>query len=75
MRLKSRPGLDLVTHGFFVLTFPYLMALLLVELSWTRLDWLLLGLVFLASVSGQLSILAPIAISRRRSGSGHRSSG
>ena len=55
MRLKSRPGLDLVTHGFFVLTFPYVMALLLVELSWTRLDWLLLGLVFLASFSGQLN--------------------
>ena len=55
MRFKSRPGLDLVTHGFFVLTFPYVMALLLVELSWTRLDWLLLGLVFLASSSGQLN--------------------
>ncbi len=55
MRLKSRPGLDVVTHGFFVLTFPYVMALLLVELSWTRLDWLLLGLVFLASSAGQLN--------------------
>ncbi len=55
IRLKSRPGLDLITHGLFVLTFPYLVALLLVDVSWTRLDGLLLGLIFLTSVGGQLS--------------------
>ncbi len=55
MRLKSRPGLDLVTHGLFVLTFPYSVTLLLAELSWTRLDWLLLGIFFLTSFSGQLN--------------------
>lgn len=54
MRLKSRPGLDLIVHALFVLTFPYCVVLLLAEVTLGRLDWLLLGIIFLASLAGQL---------------------
>jgi chlorophyll synthase len=55
LRLKSRPGLDLLTHALFVQTFAYLMCLLLIGARWTALDAMLLGVNFLASLSGQLS--------------------
>ena len=54
-RLKSRPGLDLITHALFVQTFSYLSCLLLIKAEWTQLDFTLLGVNFLASLSGQLA--------------------
>lgn len=54
LRLKSRPGLDLLTHAAFVLTYPYLCVRLLIDGAWTDLDLLLLTLGFVASLGGQL---------------------
>lgn len=55
LRLKRRPGLDLLTHAAFVLTFPYLLVCLLIDQPWSDLDRLLLGLGFVASLGGQLN--------------------
>ncbi len=54
-RLKSRPGLDLITHALFVQTFSYLSCLILIKAEWTQADMTLLGVNFLASLSGQLA--------------------
>lgn len=54
VRLKSKPGLDLLTHGLFVLTFPYFVSLHLIDADWSRADWVSLGLAFFTSVAGQL---------------------
>jgi 4-hydroxybenzoate polyprenyltransferase len=54
LRLKSRPGLDLLTHGIFMYTFPYWMCLILIGVAWTALDYQILALAFLSSVTAQL---------------------
>jgi len=55
VRLKSRPGLDLLTHALFVQTFAYFMCLILIDAVWSTLDYLILAVNFLASLSGQLA--------------------
>jgi 4-hydroxybenzoate polyprenyltransferase len=55
VRLKSRPGLDLLTHSLFVQTYTYFLCLLVIDAEWEPLDFLLLGVNFLASLSGQLA--------------------
>lgn len=55
VRLKSRPGLDLVTHAVFVQTYPYLLFLVLLDLDIMALDYLILAICFLSSLSGQLA--------------------
>lgn len=54
LRLKSRPGLDLLTHSLFVESFPYICCLILIEATWTRLDGIILGCTLLGSLSAQL---------------------
>jgi 4-hydroxybenzoate polyprenyltransferase len=54
LRLKSRPGLDLLVHAVFVQTYPYLVCLLLVGTSWEPLDYALLAINFFSSLAGQL---------------------
>ena len=54
IRLKSRPGLDLLTHAFFVQTFPYFICLSLIGAKWIELDYVLLAIFFLASLTAQL---------------------
>ncbi len=54
LRLKSRPGLDLVMHTLFVQTFPYYVTLFLLDLSWLPVDYVLLTTFFLASLTAQL---------------------
>ena len=53
-RLKNRPFFDLITHAAFVQTFPYTVALFLLELPITPLDRVLLALFILASLGAQL---------------------
>jgi chlorophyll synthase len=55
LRLKSRPGLDLLTHALFVQTWPYLICLWLTRSSATQVDGILLGIFFLTSLNGQLN--------------------
>lgn len=55
VRLKFRPGLDLVTHAVFVQTYPYLLFLVLLELDIMALDYFILAICFLSSLSGQLA--------------------
>ncbi len=54
LRLKSRPGLDLPIHAFFVETFPYVLVMYLLNLAWARLDYVILGLGIMASLTAQL---------------------
>lgn len=53
-RLKHRPGADLLIHAFFVETFPYFLILILLELDWMKLDWIILIILILASLAAQL---------------------
>lgn len=55
LRLKSRPGLDLLTHAIFVQTWPYIICIWLADSTWTQLDGILLGIFFLTSLNGQLN--------------------
>ena len=54
IRLKSRPGIDLPVHALFVETFPYLLVMFLLGLTWTALDFVILGLGIMASLTAQL---------------------
>ena len=55
LRLKSRPGLDLLAHALFVQTWPYLVCIWLTMSPWTQLDGILLSIFFLTSLNGQLN--------------------
>jgi lycopene elongase/hydratase (dihydrobisanhydrobacterioruberin-forming) len=55
LRLKSRPGLDLLTHALFVETFPYLACLFLIRATWTPLDSVMVAIAGLSSLTAQLS--------------------
>lgn len=54
LRLRNRPGWDVLVHALFVQTFPYLTCLFLTGTAWTRLDTVILTIVFLASLTAQL---------------------
>ena len=54
LRLKSRPGLDILTHALFVQTFPYIMGLLLISARWTLLDGFIIAILFFASLTAQI---------------------
>lgn len=54
LRLKSRPGLDLLTHALFVQTFPYWLILFLLNLPLLPIDGVLLCALFFSSLSSQL---------------------
>lgn len=55
LRLKSRPGLDLLTHAIFVQSWPYIVCMWLTGAAWTQLDGTLLAICFLTSLGGQLN--------------------
>ncbi len=55
LRLKSRPGLDLLAHALFVQAFPYFVCLTLVGDPWEQVDYVMLLTNFLASLSGQIA--------------------
>jgi hypothetical protein len=54
LRLKSRPVLDVLTHGLFVETYPYLLGLWLIQPPFILLDAVLLAFLFLSSIGAQL---------------------
>jgi 4-hydroxybenzoate polyprenyltransferase len=54
LRLKSRPLFDLITHVFFVETYPYLVCLLLIAPQATMTDVFVLAFFGLASMGAQL---------------------
>jgi 4-hydroxybenzoate polyprenyltransferase len=54
LRLKSRPGLDLLTHAMFVQTFPYTIPLVLLQIEPLPLDYGLISLFLLTSLTAQL---------------------
>lgn len=54
LRFKGRPGVDLLVHAVFVETFPYLVTLFLIGARWYALDYVLLTIFFLASLTAQL---------------------
>lgn len=54
LRLKSRPGWDLAIHALFVQTWPYLLAILLIDSPWNQTDTVLLAFFFCSSLAAQL---------------------
>jgi 4-hydroxybenzoate polyprenyltransferase len=54
LRLKNKPGFDLLMHTVFVQTYPYLLCLVLIGANWTLLDGAILLIVSLASLTAQL---------------------
>lgn len=54
IRLKSRPGFDLLTHALFIQSWPYAICIWLTGTQWTLLDTLVVAICFLASLNGQL---------------------
>ena len=54
LRFKSRPGIDLPIHALFVETFPYVLVMYLLNLAWAQLDFVILGLGLMASLTAQL---------------------
>ncbi len=54
LRLKRRPIFDLLTHAIFVETYPYVVCLVLLQLTPSLLDAVLIAGFFLASLSAQL---------------------
>lgn len=54
LRLKSRPGLDLLTHALFIQSWPYAICVWLTRAPWTLLDTIVVAICFLASLNGQL---------------------
>ncbi len=54
LRLKSRPGFDLLTHMLFVQTFPYFTCLVLLPVPRLPLDAVLLLFFLLGSLGAQL---------------------
>ncbi|MCG3217611.1 MAG: UbiA family prenyltransferase [Candidatus Heimdallarchaeota archaeon] len=55
VRLKSRPGLDLLTHSLLVLTFPYFFTLLALNFPITRADIIMISILAGASMVSQLN--------------------
>lgn len=53
LRLKSIPFLDLAAHALFVQTFPYLVTLVLLDVAWLPLDYLVIVTFVLTSLSSQ----------------------
>lgn len=54
LRLKSRPGFDLLTHALFVQTYPYGVSLILSGLSAQPVDYAVLTILFCSSLTAQL---------------------
>lgn len=54
LRFKSRPGIDLLVHALFVETYPYLITLYLMDVPWLLVDYVILSITFLASLTAQL---------------------
>lgn len=54
LRLKSRPGFDLITHILFVEAYPYIVTIVLLGVAWTRLDAILIAIFLVGSLGAQL---------------------
>jgi len=54
LRLKNRPGVDLLIHALFVETYPYAICLFLLGVTWGRVDSFILSMTFLGSLAAQL---------------------
>lgn len=54
LRLKSRPGADILVHCCFVETFPFVLVLFLIQAEWGALDVFLVTVAFLGSFAAQI---------------------
>lgn len=54
LRLKKRPGIDLIVHAIFVQTYPYFICLFLLKLEIAAIDIVLLPVFLLSSLAAQL---------------------
>lgn len=54
LRLKNRPIWDIIVHGVFVETYPYLVCVWLLNVAWTWLDGVVAACALLGSLTAQL---------------------
>jgi len=54
LRVKSRPGWDLLIHATFVESYPYFATIFILQVTWTGVDYLVLFLLLIASLGAQL---------------------
>lgn len=54
LRLKNVPIIDLLTHTLFVETFPYAVTIILTQSTWQTVDYFILLMLALASLTAQL---------------------
>lgn len=54
LRVKSRPGWDLLMHVVFVESFPYAATLLILQLPWMGVDFFAVCLLMMISLAAQL---------------------
>lgn len=54
LRLKARPGIDLLMHATFVQTWPYVVAVTILGLPWQPFDTAILTVFALTSLTAQL---------------------
>ncbi len=54
IRFKSRPGMDLISHGLFNETYPYLITMFLLKFNWGIIDYLILVILFMNSIVNQI---------------------
>jgi 4-hydroxybenzoate polyprenyltransferase len=53
-RFKNRPGLDLLVHGIFIETYPYIITLFLLKLNLLTIDYFILAILFSNSIINQI---------------------
>jgi hypothetical protein len=54
LRLKHVPGVDLLLHAAFALTYPYVVPLLLLDVDVSTLDLVIIAMLAVVSLGGQL---------------------
>ncbi len=54
LRVKSRPGWDLLMHAIFVESFPYFATVFILQLSLSGVDYFAISLLMMASLGAQL---------------------
>ena len=54
LKLKFKPGLDVIAHSIFVISYPYFVILYLLDFRWGRLDFFIFTLLVIGSAIIQL---------------------
>lgn len=54
IRFKTKPGFDVLIHGIFVEVYPFALPVLLLQLRFLPIDYIVMGILFLNSMINQI---------------------